>query len=166
MSGLDRGFRTDFRRGTAVGPARGANMHEQNLEQSIFLRAIGLVAPTDRAAYLDEACWDNPKLRVELDALLAAHDPLGGALSPPIQPEVTGAITPAAETCGAAIGPYKLLQQIGEGGMGVVYMAEQSEPIARRMALKIIKPGMDSHQVIARFEAERQALALMNHENI
>jgi serine/threonine protein kinase len=72
----------------------------------------------------------------------------------------------ADETPGARIGPYKLLQQIGEGGMGTVYMAEQVEPVARRVALKIIKPGMDSRQVIARFEAERQALALMDHPNI
>src|SRR5215510_288575 len=79
MSGLDRGFRTAFRCRTAVGPAPGANMPEQNLEQSIFLQAIGLAAPADRAAYLDEACQDNPHLRAELNALLAAHDRLGGA---------------------------------------------------------------------------------------
>src|SRR5262249_10247564 len=71
-----------------------------------------------------------------------------------------------AEGPGARIGPYKLLQQIGEGGMGVVYMAEQEEPVRRKIALKIIKPGMDSAQVLARFEAERQALALMDHQNI
>src|SRR5207247_8302740 len=73
---------------------------------------------------------------------------------------------PIAERPGSTIGPYKLLQQIGEGGMGVVYMAEQTEPVRRKVALKIIKPGMDSAQVIARFEAERQALALMDHQNI
>src|SRR5207247_6835872 len=73
---------------------------------------------------------------------------------------------PIAEGPGLVIGSYKLLQQIGEGGMGVVYMAEQQEPVRRKVALKIIKPGMDSQQVIARFEAERQALALMDHQNI
>ena len=71
-----------------------------------------------------------------------------------------------AERPGTRIGPYKLLQQIGEGGMGVVYMAEQQEPVRRKVALKIIKPGMDTKQVIARFEAERQALAMMDHQNI
>ena len=76
------------------------------------------------------------------------------------------ALAPASEPLGTIIGPYKLLQQIGEGGMGVVYMAEQTEPVQRKVALKIIKPGMDSRQVIARFEAERQALALMDHPNI
>ena len=73
---------------------------------------------------------------------------------------------PVTEQPGDSIGPYKLLQQIGEGGMGVVYMAEQTEPVERRVALKIIKPGMDTRQVIARFEAERQALAMMDHPNI
>src|SRR5205823_9869089 len=73
---------------------------------------------------------------------------------------------PAAEGPGAAVGPYKLLEQIGEGGFGIVFMAEQQHPLRRRVALKVIKPGMDTKQVIARFEAERQALALMNHPNI
>jgi tetratricopeptide (TPR) repeat protein len=140
-------------------------MAEQNLEQSIFLHAIGL-APADRAAYLDEACRDNPQLRAELDALLAAHDRLGGVPPPSIQPDATGAFTPPTETPGAVVGPYKLLEQIGEGGMGTVWMAQQTEPVKRLVALKVIKPGMDSRQVIARFEAERQALALMEHPHI
>jgi serine/threonine protein kinase len=79
---------------------------------------------------------------------------------------LTGPYIPIAESPGSIIGPYKLLQKIGEGGMGVVYMAEQQEPVRRKVALKIIKPGMDSHQVIARFEAERQTLAMMDHQNI
>ncbi len=141
-------------------------MAEQNLEQSIFLHAIGLASPTDRAAYLDEACRDNPQLRAELDALLAAHDRLGGAAPPSIQPETTGAFTPPTEAPGAVIGPYKLIEEIGEGGMGTVWMAQQTEPVKRVVALKLIKAGMDSKQVIARFEAERQALALMDHPNI
>ena len=82
-------------------------------------------------------------------------------------PPLAATLAPIPSVCpGIEIGPYKLLQQIGEGGMGVVYMAEQSQPVQRKVALKIIKPGMDSRQVIARFEAERQALALMDHPNI
>src|SRR5262249_26492986 len=95
----------------------------------------------------------------------------------PGPPELTGPYSPAgqessavqafaSEGAGARIGPYKLLQQIGEGGFGAVYMAEQGEPVRRRVALKVIKPGMDSAQVIGRFEAERQALAMMDHQNI
>src|SRR5262245_56871465 len=141
-------------------------MAEQNLEQSIFLHAIGLATPADRAAYLDEACRDNPQLRAELDALLAAHDRLGGAAPPSIQPEATGAFTPPTEAAVAMIGPYKLLELIGEGGMGTVWMAQQTEPVKRLVAVKLIKSGMDSKQVITRFEAERQALALMDHPNI
>src|SRR5437762_5137614 len=140
-------------------------MAEQNLEQSIFLNAIALAAPADRVAYLDEACRETPGLRAELDALLAAHDRLGGA-PPPIQPEATEAFTPPTEAAGTVVGPYKLLEQIGEGGMGTVWMAQQTEPVKRVVALKLIKAGMDSKQVIARFEAERQALALMDHPNI
>jgi serine/threonine protein kinase len=82
------------------------------------------------------------------------------------RPEPTGAYRPPGEGIGTRIGPYKLLQQIGEGGFGAVYMAEQDKPVHRRVAIKIIKPGMDSAQVIARFEAELQALTLMDHPNI
>src|SRR5262249_11337049 len=85
---------------------------------------------------------------------------------PHLGPSATANITPIAEAPGTQIGPYKLLQQIGEGGMGVVFMAEQMHPVRRTVALKIIKPGMDTLQIIARFEAERQALALMDHSNI
>jgi serine/threonine protein kinase len=139
-------------------------MTEQNLEQSIFLHALGLAKAEDRAAYLDQACRDRPELRAEVDALIAAHDRLGGAGPSPIPPDAT--LGSSAEGAGQNIGPYKLLEQIGEGGMGVVWMAEQKQPIQRRVALKVIKAGMDSRQVLARFEAERQALALMDHPNI
>jgi serine/threonine protein kinase/Flp pilus assembly protein TadD len=145
-------------------------------EQSIFLHAIELPSPGDRAAYLDEVCRDNPGLRAELDALLAAHGRLGGDLFPITGQQLPDAACDAAEQAtqgnGAEAiesivsGRYKLLQQIGEGGMGTVFMAEQTHPVQRKVALKIIKPGMDSRQVIARFEAERQALALMDHPNI
>jgi serine/threonine protein kinase len=147
-------------------------------EDSIFAAALKK-PPAERAAYLDEACDGDPALRAEVEALLRAHYEAGSFLQ---QELVTGAQAPsadvgAAQAAGSAgtplvegpgtrIGPYKLLQQIGEGGMGVVYMAEQEQPVRRRVALKIIKPGMDSAQVIARFEAERQALALMDHPNI
>ncbi len=119
---------------------------------------------TDRNAYLEKACGDNAELRRQVDRLLDAHFRGGSILDDHIQD--TCAVFPPTEKPGAQIGPYKLLQDIGEGGMGVVYMAEQKQPVKRRVALKIIKPGMDSRQVIARFEAERQALAMMDHPNI
>jgi WD40 repeat protein/serine/threonine protein kinase len=141
-------------------------MAEKPSEQSIFLHAVGLGSPADRAAYLADVCRDNPQLRLELDALLAAHDRLG-AEQPPSGPELPRTMDePATERPGTVIGPYKLLQKIGEGGMGTVFMAEQLHPVQRKVALKIIKPGLDSRQVIARFQAERQALALMDHPNI
>jgi WD40 repeat protein/serine/threonine protein kinase len=124
-------------------------------ESAIFKAAVKL-APEGRAAYLDETCGAEPELRREVESLLRAHD-----ASISFLPDC-----PITEGAGTVIGPYKLLQQIGEGGMGVVYMAEQQEPVRRKVALKIIKPGMDSRQVIARFEAERQALAMMDHQNI
>jgi serine/threonine protein kinase len=144
-------------------------------EDSIFAAALKK-DPAERAAYLDEACARDPALRAQVEALLRAHAEAGSFLQ---QPSVAQEASPAvgdsppevntgssAERPGMRIGPYKLLQQIGEGGMGIVFMAEQEEPVRRQVALKIIKPGMDSAQVIARFEAERQALALMDHPNI
>src|SRR5688572_12853253 len=135
----------------------------------IFLAALEIASPHERSAYLDQACHGQTDLRAQVQALLAASDKAGSFLEAPpsavIDPGPTTAGT-AAGRLGTTIGPYKLVQVIGEGGMGVVYMAEQKEPVERRAALKIIKPGMDSRQVIARFEAERQALALMDHQNI
>jgi hypothetical protein len=150
-------------------------MPEPASERSIFLTALALPAPAERAAYLDEACRDNPGLRAEVEALLAAHERLGGGLPLTTGQEPAGAVaagTPpdnggAGGEVGAVLsGRYKLVQQIGEGGMGTVWMAQQTEPVKRLVALKVIKPGMDSRQVLARFEAERQALALMAHPNI
>src|SRR5262249_5796052 len=114
------------------------------------------------------------ELRANVEKLVAAHFRAGSFLErPAVDVGVTGpesrppvAESPGGETRGTRIGPYKLLQQIGEGGMGVVWMAEQQEPVRRLVALKVIKAGMDSAQVVARFEAERQALALMDHPNI
>jgi len=135
-------------------------------ERSIFLEAIERRSTAERAAYLEHACGGDPQLRAEVEALLEAHQQSGDLLDAADVGESATMTLPPLEHPGTQIGPYKLLQQIGEGGMGVVFMAEQKEPLARRVALKIIKPGMDSRQVIARFEAERQALALMDHPNI
>jgi serine/threonine protein kinase/tetratricopeptide (TPR) repeat protein len=137
-------------------------------ERSIFLEAIAKGSPAERAAYLDQACGCDQRLRAEVEALLAAHDRLGSIHpTPPGSGVVTALDGPSVrERAGTVIGPYKLLQQLGEGGMGVVFLAEQTQPVQRTVAVKIIKPGMDSRQVIARFEAERQALALMDHPNI
>jgi serine/threonine protein kinase/WD40 repeat protein len=134
--------------------------------QSIFGRALEIESLAGRAAYLDEACGADAGLRAEVEGLLATLGRAGEFLRRPAAAGITGAYEPVTEGPGARVGPYKLLQQIGEGGMGVVYMAEQEEPVRRKIALKIIKPGMDSKQVVARFEAERQALAMMDHTNI
>jgi len=143
-----------------------------NDEQSIFAEAIEKSSPQERSTYLDAACAGDPRLRARVDALLAGYERAGDFLeSPPpglteLSPGIgrTAGIPPEAP--GAMVGPYKLLEQIGEGGMGVVFMAEQLRPVRRKVAVKIIKPGMDTRQVIARFEAERQALAMMDHPNI
>jgi serine/threonine protein kinase/Tfp pilus assembly protein PilF len=139
-----------------------------NDEESIFAEALAIPAPGERAAYLDRACAGDARLRGNIDALLAAHRRAGGILDapPPAGPEPATESTAAPEPVGTRIGPYKLLERVGGGGMGVVYMAEQVHPVRRKVALKIIKPGMDSGQVIARFEAERQALTMMDHPNI
>jgi WD40 repeat protein/serine/threonine protein kinase len=130
----------------------------------VFLKAAEFSFPEERRDYLDRACASDAALRAEVEALLDANARAGSFLESPAL--VEAADPSVAERPGAVIGPYKLLQQIGEGGMGSVFMAEQSQPVQRKVALKIIKPGMDSRQVIARFEAERQALALMDHPNI
>ena len=124
-----------------------------------------------RAAYLDEACGADTALRGRVDALLRAAENAGDFLEqPPVglsgDTDDTSFVSEHSEKPGDRIGRYKLLEKIGEGGCGVVYMAEQEEPVRRRVALKVIKLGMDTKSVIARFEAERQALALMDHPNI
>ncbi|MFH1749088.1 MAG: serine/threonine-protein kinase [Planctomycetota bacterium] len=143
-----------------------ASSQHERLEQ-LFNAALKKESPAERVAFLDDACGDDPLLRATVESLLKAHDQAGTFLNTPaIDPDVTLASTPTSEQPGTRIGPYKILQQIGEGGFGHVYMAEQDEPVRRRVALKVIKLGMDTRQVIARFEAERQALALMEHPNI
>ncbi len=166
------------------------NTDRDKLVKEIFADALEKANAAERAAYLTQACGNDAQLRQQVEALLQAHEkagafleqppvtalgvpPLGGPGSPPPEggtPNGPGKTivlsTPLTEKPGDRIGRYKLLQQIGEGGCGVVYMAEQEQPIRRRVALKVIKLGMDTKQVIARFEAERQALALMDHPNI
>src|SRR6266436_770670 len=140
----------------------------QDREQEI-LEATLQLPPEQRAAYLRKACGDDAELRERLLARLRAEDtPLASIEETTVTARnktIAVALLPE-EKSGQRIGRYKLLQEIGEGGCGVVYMAEQQEPVKRRVALKLIKPGMDTRQVLARFEAERQALALMDHQNI
>jgi len=137
-------------------------------EEALF-HAVLAQPPAERAAYLTAHCPDAD-LRRRVEELLAAHDrPAGPLDASPATGAYEASVPPVAEVAGSPgmmIGPYKLLQLIGEGGMGSVWMAEQEQPVRRRVAVKVIKPGMDSRQVIARFEAERQALALMDHQNI
>ncbi len=162
--------------------------------KTIFSEALALRDEAERAAYLDDACRGDAELRAQVEAMLRDHEQVGrflgtatcstgspartaedGSERPPPgdatqaeAPELNGAAPagPSAEGPGAVVGPYRLVQAIGEGGMGTVYLAEQTRPVRRTVALKLIKAGMDSRQVLARFEAERQALALMDHPNI
>lgn len=146
-------------------------MTHQGRAKTIFLEAIEQHERESWPAFLDEQCNDDASLRQQVEQLLAAHSELGTYEDSPENPkteslESTRDLQSGADRIGASIGRYKLQQQIGEGGFGVVYMAEQLRPVRRQVALKIIKPGMDTKEVIARFEAERQALALMDHPHI
>jgi serine/threonine protein kinase len=133
----------------------------------LFLEAVEIRSAEQRQAFLDEKCGNDSELRTDVESLLAANKDAGSFLEQPAAAALaTVDMPPLTERVGTIIGPYKLLQQIGEGGFGVVYLAEQQEPVRRNVALKIIKPGMDTREVIARFSAERQALALMDHPNI
>jgi len=138
--------------------------------KELFGAALDLPDATARQALLDRECSDDPELRRRVEVLLAAHNQPESVLERPlaIQCEpATDTFRPRGETIGTVIADrYKLLEEIGEGGMGTVWMAQQTEPVKRTVAVKLIKPGMDSRQVLARFEAERQALALMDHPNI
>jgi WD40 repeat protein/serine/threonine protein kinase len=142
-------------------------------EQSIFTEALERHDPVARAEYLDRACAHAPELRARVEALLDAHAGADSLLDAPAAAgcnldvgATLDAHLPLREGAGTQVGRYKLLQQIGEGGMGVVFLAEQQRPVRRQVALKVIKAGMDTRQVVARFESERQALALMDHPNI
>jgi serine/threonine protein kinase len=133
--------------------------------RDLFLAAAELHAG-DRDAYLSANIGDDAELRAAVERLLAAHEQPAPLLDRPAPGVPTADFAPISETVGTKIGPYKLMEQIGEGGFGLVFVAEQTEPVRRKVALKVIKPGMDSSQVIARFQAERQALAMMDHPNI
>jgi serine/threonine protein kinase len=140
--------------------------------RAVFCEALERQTPQERAEYLDRACRGRPGLRARVEELLRAHAEASGFLQEP--PDSSSATTDLPATDGpalgerpdAVVGPYRLLEPVGEGGFGVVFLAEQTEPVRRQVALKVIKPGMDSKQVLARFEAERQALALMDHPHI
>jgi serine/threonine protein kinase/tetratricopeptide (TPR) repeat protein len=143
-------------------------MDSAEKRQHIFNAAADLTDSAARAAYLDAACGDDSQLRSEIDDLLRHDQAAASFLDKPAAapPPVTMTFETANESAGERIGPYKLLQKLGEGGMGTVWAAEQDEPVKRRVALKVIKPGMDTAQVLRRFEAERQALAVMDHTHI
>jgi WD40 repeat protein/serine/threonine protein kinase/tetratricopeptide (TPR) repeat protein len=135
--------------------------------KSIFLEALEKKTTKERADYIDRVCGNNAKLRAEFESLLKAHEEAGDFLEvEAVDPSVTLDNNPSFERPGTKIVHYELLELIGEGGMGLVYLAEQKEPVRRKVVLKIVKPGMDSKQVIARFEAERQVLAILDHPNI
>jgi len=136
-------------------------------DRDLFIAALNQDDPAKRQAYLQDACGSDSALRQRIEALLKVYDNAGSFLeAPPASATLSVDSAPSTEVTGTVIGPYKLLQPIGEGGMGTVYMAEQTQPVRRTVALKLIKTGMDSRQVLARFGAERQALALMDHPNI
>jgi WD40 repeat protein/serine/threonine protein kinase len=136
-------------------------------ERSIFLAVLDIADAAEREAFLDRACAGEPALRGQVEQLLKAHQEPSSFMERPAHALVGTSVEPAVpEGPGTVIGPYKLLEQIGEGGFGVVFMAEQTQPLRRKVALKIVKPGMDTRQVVARFEAERQALARMDHPHI
>ncbi|MBI2927346.1 MAG: protein kinase [Verrucomicrobia bacterium] len=129
--------------------------------EAVFEAALALETEAQRADYLNRVC-PEPELRREVESLLAAHEHPDSVF----EEETVRAETLPSEGVGAVIGRYKLLEKLGEGGFGSVWLAEQKEPVRRKVALKVIKLGMDTRQVVARFEAERQALALMDHPNI
>src|SRR5208282_2893396 len=136
--------------------------------KAIFDEAVERPSLPARLAYLDQACAHAPDVRIKVEALLMAYEKAGSFLEQAAvsSPAATADEAPLREGPGTVIGPYKLLEQIGEGGFGIVYLAEQKQPVRRKVALKVLKPGMDTRQVVARFEAERQALAIMDHPNI
>src|ERR1051326_5014077 len=137
---------------------------QSNREKEIFGQALDVATAEERQRFVNRACGDDTILLARIQALLRAHEVGEDFL--PEQPQAAATFVPVTEKPGDRIGRFKLLQQIGEGGCGVVYMAEQEEPVRRQVALKVIKLGMETRSVIARFEAERQALALMDHPNI
>jgi Serine/threonine protein kinase len=134
--------------------------------ESILAAAVEIDADVERRAYVERACAGDADLKRRVDELIDNHFRAGSFLEFPAPNLAATADQPIPERPGTVIGPYKLLEQIGEGGFGVVFLAEQIRPVRRKVALKVLKPGMDTKQVVARFEAERQALAIMDHPNI
>jgi serine/threonine protein kinase len=136
---------------------------------TLFCAAVEIASADDRTAFLARACGSDAELRARVEKLVAAHFRAGNFLAAPVPAaRVVATVEESfvAEGPGTVLGPYKLMERLGEGGMGLVFVAEQQHPVRRKVALKVVKPGMDTRQVIARFEAERQALALMDHPNI
>ncbi len=155
----------------------GGETTVERRQREVFLAALEMADATQRAAFLEQACGTDAAMRRGVEALLREQAGLGEFLeTPALEPSLVvrspppegpePGFLPATEKVGDRIGRYRLLEKIGEGGAGVVYLAEQEEPVRRRVALKVIKLGMDTRSVVARFEAERQALALMDHPNI
>jgi WD40 repeat protein/serine/threonine protein kinase/tetratricopeptide (TPR) repeat protein len=134
--------------------------------RSHLLGCAQIASPAEREAYLERACGGDVELRRRVEQLLEARSKADDFFQSPDATQASANGEPVFEREGAVIGPYRLMEQIGEGGMGLVFVAEQQQPVRRKVALKLIKPGMDTRQVIARFEAERQALAMMDHPNI
>src|SRR5678816_617769 len=142
-----------------------------NPEDDLFEAALLKSPGPERAAFLDDECQSDPELRARVEMMLEGHLSAQDFLEnlptgTPPERGIPSSESAGLEQVGGNIGPYKLLQKLGEGGCGLVYLAEQQQPVRRRVALKVIKLGMDTRSVIARFEAERQALALMDHPNI
>jgi serine/threonine protein kinase len=141
-------------------------------EREIFIAALHKSEPAKRADFLNRACGEDQAMRDEIEELLHEQEKLGSFLEERAGRALgTGSLLtdfegPLAERPGTVIGTYKLMELVGEGGMGLVFVAEQQHPVRRTVALKVIKPGMDTRRIVARFEAERQALALMDHPNI
>src|SRR5262249_46724522 len=140
-------------------------MEPKSIDQ-IFWDAAQLASAGERDAYLARACAGDAELRRRVEQLLQARPQAERFLESPAPNPVATVEELGGERPGAMIGSYKLLEPIGEGGFGIVFLAEQHQPVRRKVALKVLKPGMDTRQVVARFEAERQALALMEHPNI
>src|SRR5262245_33664446 len=141
-------------------------MNDPPSVESLFCAAVEIAAPDERQAFLEQACGNDRHLQGQVNRLLQAHFHGRSVLDAPAHRVAATFAQTITEHPGTVIGPYQLVEPLGEGGFGVVYMAEQAEPIRRQVALKVLKPGMDTRQVVARFEAERQALAIMDHPNI
>jgi eukaryotic-like serine/threonine-protein kinase len=139
-------------------------MADHQRVRTIFLEAVEQHAPEQWSSFLDQACAGDQELRQRVEALLRAHVQANSMLD--VEPAVPTIKQSVTDGPGMSLGPYKLLEQIGEGGFGVVFLAEQQQPVRRKVAVKILKPGMDTRQVVARFEAERQALAIMDDPHI